>query len=130
MVAPRRRLSPEEIWRLGGSLRDWLGLCPPFEPKAGDRPARRLQVSIREVRRFLECPLQGWARLMLRLREDDDGGEAERDDEPFATARFQETILLRDVFLDMLRAPPRALLVRLRWRPCIPPGLRSGRGPV
>jgi exodeoxyribonuclease V gamma subunit len=99
-------MTSEALWRLGGPLRDWLGLCPPYEPKTGTGPARRLQVSIRELRQFLECPLQGWARLMLRLREDDDGGEAERDDEPFATARLHETILLREVFLDALQRPP------------------------
>jgi exodeoxyribonuclease V gamma subunit len=61
-------------------------------------------VSLRQVRQFLECPLQGWARLELDLGKDEDDDEAVREDEPFATDRRSETALLHDVFLDALAA--------------------------
>src|SRR5262249_1781119 len=59
-----------------------------------------------DIRRFLECPLQGWARVMLRLREDDDGDESQRQDERFALGSPVETSLLRNVFLDSLQSDP------------------------
>ncbi len=54
------------------------------------------------MRQFLLCPLQGWARLMLRLREDEEEDESARLDEPFATGRLGETGLLREVFFDAI----------------------------
>jgi exodeoxyribonuclease V gamma subunit len=102
-------MTPERIWSLDRSLRRWLRL-EPHEPAAGGgtgtAPGRTLpqEVSLRQVRQFLECPLQGWARLSLRLAEDQEDDEAVREDEPFTTARLSETVLLRDVFLDALTA--------------------------
>jgi exodeoxyribonuclease V gamma subunit len=77
-------------------------LCPIVPMVKQAIPSARLAVSFRDLRYFLECPLQGWARVMLRLREDEEKDEAKREDEPFKTERASETVLLREVFLDAL----------------------------
>jgi exodeoxyribonuclease V gamma subunit len=101
-------MTPERVWGLDQSLRRWLRIGPAHEPAAsagtGARQTLPREVSLRQVRQFLECPLQGWARLALRLAEDAEDDEAVREDEPFATDRLSETVLLRDVFLDALTA--------------------------
>lgn len=101
------RMTSELAWNLHPSLRGWLRLGSEQDPSGRNRAERRLAVSLRDLRRFLECPMQGWARLMLRLREDEDDTSV-RQDEPFATTRLVETQLLRGVFLDALAAPSAA----------------------
>jgi len=96
------RLTLESLRQLNGPLALWLGLCPLDGGKTSPAPAQSISVSFRDLRRFLECPLQGWARQMLRLPEDEDEDEAAREDEPFVTGRLGETVLLREVFLDAL----------------------------
>jgi len=49
------------------------------------------------LRRFLECPLQGWASAMLGLAETEDD-QADREEEDFEMARLAETTLLRSAF--------------------------------
>jgi exodeoxyribonuclease V gamma subunit len=99
-------MTAERIWGLDRSLRGWLKVGPPQASGAGRGTGRGVQreVSLRQVRQFLECPLQGWARLALRLAEDAEDDAAVREDEPFATDRLSETVLLREVFLDALAA--------------------------
>ena len=77
----------------------------PIDPIA--RPgnlAPRLSISIQHLRQFLECPLQSWARVMLKLREDEEEDAAIREDEPFVTNRLDQSALLREAFLDILNA--------------------------
>jgi len=50
--------------------------------------------------KFLELPLQGWARFRLGLDEYDDEDVLAREAEPFETSYREETLLLRDVLLD------------------------------
>jgi exodeoxyribonuclease V gamma subunit len=97
--------SVQSLRRLDSSLADWLGLCPlgGGMPAAGAAGAPRITLALSDLRRFLECPLQGWARVMLRLHEDDEDDEAAREDEPFASGRLRETMLLRAVFLEALQ---------------------------
>jgi exodeoxyribonuclease V gamma subunit len=95
-------VSAQEVWELEPPLREWLGVAPRPEAPAPARSSRPLEVSIIQVRRFLECPLQGWARFGLRLAEDDEDDPATRQDEPFATDRLTATALLREVFLQAL----------------------------
>jgi exodeoxyribonuclease V gamma subunit len=92
--------------QLGSELANWLGLCPieGSSTVAKGRDALPIPISMTDIRRFLECPLQGWARVMLRLREEDDEEETQREDEHFATGRLRETGLLRNVFLAGLQA--------------------------
>ncbi len=94
------RLTPDSLRRLDNSVVEWLGLCPIVVGRA--QASGFVAISIRDVLAFLKCPLQGWARLMLRLRQDDEEDQAVREDEPFATGRLGETILLREVFFDAL----------------------------
>ena len=94
------RLKPDHLRLLDRSVVDWLGLCPIEGPRA--EPSHRLAISFRDLLGFLRCPLQGWARLMLRLRQDDDAAEETREDEPFVTGPLGETTLLREVFYDAL----------------------------
>jgi exodeoxyribonuclease V gamma subunit len=100
------RLSLDSLRRLDHSVVEWLGLCPIVGARA--EQLQHVAISFRDLLAFLKCPLQGWARLMLRLRQDDEEAEAVREDEPFVTGRLGETTLLREVFFDALggvRAP-------------------------
>lgn len=49
------------------------------------------------LRRFLECPMQGWAAAMLGLSEAEED-LADREEEDFEVNRLTETMLLRDLF--------------------------------
>ena len=73
----------------------------PRRSAVPNRAAGRFPFEI--LRRFLECPLQGWARYKLQLPEDQEEDQATREDEPFAMGRLDETALLREVFFDALR---------------------------
>ncbi len=96
------RIPIERLRHLDTKLVHWLGLCPvESSTNRADSP-ERLALSLRDIRRFLECPLQGWARLMLRLREDEDEDLAAREDEHFFTQPLSATVLLREVFFDLL----------------------------
>ena len=67
------------------------------EAAAPSRPRRVLQLS--DLRRFLECPLQGSARVFLGLRDlPDDADARDTTDEPFDVPRWLERSLLGDVF--------------------------------
>jgi exodeoxyribonuclease V gamma subunit len=54
-------------------------------------------LTVTALRRFLECPLQGWASAMLGLAETEDD-QADREEEDFELARLAETTLLRSAF--------------------------------
>ena len=97
------RLTPEALRRLDKRVVDWLGLCPIDAVGSQIEPAPKVAISVSDLLAFLKCPLQGWARVMLRLHEDDEEDEAAREDEPFVTGRFGETRLLREVFIDAMR---------------------------
>ncbi len=60
-----------------------------------------LTLSVSVLRRFLECPMQGWASAMLGLSEGEED-LVDREEEDFEVGRLVETILVRDVFLDAL----------------------------
>jgi exodeoxyribonuclease V gamma subunit len=57
-----------------------------------------IALSLSAIRRFLECPMQGWASAMLGLAEMDED-LADREEEDFDVNRLTEITLLRDVFL-------------------------------
>jgi exodeoxyribonuclease V gamma subunit len=100
------RLTADLMRALDRSVVDWLGLCPIDGSRA--EPSHRVAISFRDLLGFLKCPLQGWAKLMLRLRQNDDEAEAAREDEPFVTGPLGETSLLREVFFDALGREDRA----------------------
>lgn len=94
------RLTPDELRLLDQEIGEWLGLIPI--PAAPSKLIDACVVSIRDLLAFLRCPLQGWARFALRLREDDTALVIAREDEPFVTGRVDETTMLREVFFDGL----------------------------
>jgi len=96
------RLTLDLLRQLNPRLAGWLGLYSLDGGEASAAPLQSESVSFRDLRRFLECPLQGWARWRLQLPEDEEEDEAAREDEPFAMDRLGETVLLREVFLDAL----------------------------
>jgi exodeoxyribonuclease V gamma subunit len=96
------RLQSGDLRQLDPELSEWLGLCP-LDVAAAVAP-RQLHpaVSLSDIRRFLECPLQGWARVMLRLPEEE-ADDGQRQDERFASGPLIETGLLRSVFLASIQ---------------------------
>ncbi|MGO9465304.1 MAG: exodeoxyribonuclease V subunit gamma [Isosphaeraceae bacterium] len=93
----------ESLRQLDSGLASRLGLCPLDGSKSSAGSRRSVPVSLSDIRKFLECPLQGWARVMLRLHEDEEEDESQRFDEHFVTGRLRETGLLRAVFLDAIQ---------------------------
>lgn len=57
-----------------------------------------LRLPLAAVRRFLESPLQGWARYVLGLAEDVERGLEEEADEPLTIERHTRAALLREAF--------------------------------
>jgi len=102
-----RRLVPPDAARSVARDREvegLLGLAPlPRGARSRER-APTVRLSIAALRRFLECPLQGWTRAVLRLEGDDPSAEASAGEEPFAPSRLQETIVLRSSFADAVLA--------------------------
>jgi exodeoxyribonuclease V gamma subunit len=99
-----QRLAPEEIlarastdalWR---QLADHLGLLHLLEP--APLAEGRLGVPVHALVKFLEFPLQGWARFRVGLDEVDDDDPTTREDEPFETDVRREVVFLRDVLLE------------------------------
>lgn len=91
-------------------------------------PARSLALPV--LRRFLECPLQGWAAALLGLTEVEED-PADREEEDFEINLLTETVLLSDVFYAALAGGvcPEKLyeerLLRLRLAGQIPAGAFS-----
>jgi exodeoxyribonuclease V gamma subunit len=63
-------------------------------------PEARLSVPLYALVKFLEFPLQGWARFRLGLDDSEEDDVMAREDEPFETALRDKTLLLRRVLLD------------------------------
>jgi exodeoxyribonuclease V gamma subunit len=76
--------------------------APQIEP-AAEGQVDTLVVPVAQLRGFLECPLQGWARSVAGIGEDEDDGADLVEDEPFVPASLDETLALRHVFVASLR---------------------------
>lgn len=95
-----------------GALAARLGVREPPEAPvltrsgiAGRSVAEPIIVSLHDIRRFLECPLQGSARFRLRMREVEDVDDAaERDEEALGTDSLTLSTLLRQSFGRALAA--------------------------
>jgi len=83
-------------------LREHLRLTPPARAE-GFREGERVRVSIGSLRKFLECPLQAWAKYRLGLRESDERDPLVHTDEPFVPDRLTESNALRVAFWAALR---------------------------
>jgi exodeoxyribonuclease V gamma subunit len=99
-----RRLDPEEVllaraadpaW---GGLAEHLGLVRLLD--AAPVSDARIVVPMHAILKFLEFPLQGWARYRVGLDEVDDDDPAAREDEPFETDVRREVVFLREVLLE------------------------------
>ena len=104
-------------------------------PMTRPEPARARVVRLIDLRRFLECPLQGSARIFLGLRDlPDDTDARETADEPFEVPRSVERNLLGEVLCRAWRdgeipevaglpALYDAEIARHRYRRLFPAGL-------
>ncbi len=91
--------SGARMWDAVPELTRILDLCALPEPAPSQRPDRTVVVSLSAIRRFLECPLQGWARILLGLRDaDDEDDVVARQDETFSATRIDTMALLRAAF--------------------------------
>ncbi|HXX70474.1 MAG TPA: exodeoxyribonuclease V subunit gamma, partial [Polyangiaceae bacterium] len=100
----RDPISPEEVLARARDEADWRSLAEHLRlaapPDASTRTEQRLTIPLYAVVRFLEFPLQGWARFRLGLDEIEDDDVMDREDEWFETPLRDATLLLRNVFLD------------------------------
>ena len=96
---PRTILAARERpTRSGGSSPITSGLVHLLEP--APLAEGRLVVPVHALVKFLEFPLQGWARFRVGLDEVDDDDPTAREDEPFETDVRREVVFLRDVLLE------------------------------
>jgi exodeoxyribonuclease V gamma subunit len=94
----RARAESDPTWR---ALADHLRLARlPAAPPLADA---RIMVPMHALVKFLEFPLQGWARFRLGLDEIEDDDVLSRESEPFETELREETLLLREVLLGAAR---------------------------
>ena len=91
-------------------LRAELGIVDglPAEPP----PAAQRQLSLANLRSFLESPVQAWAQAVLDLDELPDDTVVDHSDEPFHVERPTRAILLREVLAAHLREPSGSLADR------------------
>ncbi len=78
-------------------------LVLPAVPAQEERPGT-LVIPVATLRRFLEDPLQGSARYRLGLRDDEDDGLSDVEDEPFDLANRDRTALLSAAMKEALLA--------------------------
>ena len=71
------------------------------ESNEESQESETIRVSLFDLRSFLECPLQGSARFLLRLDEGDEDLFS-KDSELFEPSQRARMMLLRDIFLEKL----------------------------
>jgi exodeoxyribonuclease V gamma subunit len=101
-------------------------LAMPILPLPSLGPDTQRRISIDAIRRFLECPIQGHARLAIG-----DGREPSdmaREDEPFEVERFIRERVLIEVFLESLDHADREL--RSIYERCIAWSAAHGQWPI
>ncbi|MFT3693602.1 MAG: exodeoxyribonuclease V subunit gamma [Kofleriaceae bacterium] len=91
-------------------LRDELAIVDQLPPLAAP-PARR-QLSLANLRAFLESPVQAWAQAVLDLDELPDDDVIDHSDEPFHVEKPARAILLREVLASFLADPTHDLARR------------------
>lgn len=97
-------VGPEEILRRARDEADWRSFAEHLRlaplPEAPPRAEDRLLIPLNAIVRFLEFPLQGWARFRLGLDDIEEDDVMGREDEWFETPLRDATLLLRSVFWD------------------------------
>ncbi len=91
-------------------LRAELGIVDAL-PQPPAPPGRR-QLSIANLRAFLESPVQAWAQAVLDLDELPDDAVIDHSDEPFHVEKPARAVLLREVLAAHLRDPGGELAAR------------------
>jgi len=86
------RAAADPAW---AALAAHLGLATL--PEASPVGPARIVVPMHAILKFLEFPLQGWARFRVGLDEDEDDDPMAREDEIFETPARDETVFLRQV---------------------------------
>lgn len=87
-----RQLIPQEV-------RQFLGDMQPL--KAASCDVEELErIPLRIIRKFLECPLQGWAAFQLGLREDDHQDPIVKNEEALETSALDTSIIQRTTFMQ------------------------------
>ena len=99
-----RAAMPADVWETVAGELDW-----PAPPAAATGARARRGLTLFDLRRFLECPLQASARALLPLADDDDAqAEAEaalREHEPLDEERLRTVPFLREVAAELLAGP-------------------------
>jgi exodeoxyribonuclease V gamma subunit len=104
------QLPPLADLRASLSAITWATIAPDLgwvSPPAGSPSARlRRSLTLTDLRRFLECPLQASARVLLPMRDDGDAAlEAEaavREHEALDESRIETVPFLRELASDLL----------------------------
>lgn len=73
-------------------------LCLPAAPTETGQARPTLRLSLSALRTFLESPVQGWAKVILRLDEDDAGDPFAQRDEVLTPEALHRAALLRASF--------------------------------
>lgn len=96
--------SLEQVSSRASEDRDWAALADHLRlsvlPPGAPAVEPRVVIPLYAILKFLEFPLQGWARFRLGLDELEDDDVMGREDEPFETPGRDETVFLRSVLLE------------------------------
>lgn len=92
-------LAMRDIGRVPGSpeIRQLLG---ELEIPLGEPDAKQIEITLRQVHRFLQNPLQGTAEFYLGLHRFEETNYFDIESETFVSPLNRETRLLHDVFVD------------------------------
>ncbi len=77
-----------------------LGLRPLPAPSHTAPRGEVARLSLAALRRFLDCPMQGWTRAVLRLDDEPREAPEAASEEPFAPSRLDAASVLRGAFAD------------------------------
>ncbi|KAF0182207.1 MAG: exonuclease V (RecBCD complex) subunit gamma [Nitrospirae bacterium] len=84
--------------KLPQAVRTLLGIADSAKPARAERDDAG-RIPLRTIRKFLECPLQGWASFQLGLREEDFDDPVVRNEESFETSYMESLLIQREVFV-------------------------------
>ena len=98
---PRRVAAMGGTPELRASLDQRLGGCGPIGDTEPRLPSR-LRITLKELRRWLECPVQGGVALRLGVRSQEDEDPADAADFPMDTSPLDQWWLLRRSFWSHL----------------------------
>ena len=104
MEARGLRAGKDEVEAAACSDAKWASLADHLRierlPELVSNVEARVSVPMYALVKFLEFPLQGWARYRIGLDEQEEEDVLARQDEPFETHVREETLLLRSVLLS------------------------------